>query len=181
MPPRKIVGLGGSLRADSRSRAALQTAMEISRELGAEVELLDLRDLALPLFVPDQPIEAYPAASRGAIEAMVASFRSADAMLWVTPTYHGSMTGAMKNAIDYAEFLADDPAPYLQGRAVGLVSVNDSSPLAAMAACVHELRAWLAPTRVALSSKEFTEARALASESGERRLRRVVSELVAFR
>jgi len=41
----------------------------------------------------------------------VARYREADAMLWATPTYHGTMSGALKNALDYMQLLAKDPAP----------------------------------------------------------------------
>jgi FMN reductase len=49
----KIVGLGGSLRAASRSRAALEVSLEGASAAGADVELLDLRRLDLPMFNPE--------------------------------------------------------------------------------------------------------------------------------
>ena len=48
-----IVGLGGSLARVSRSRAALQVALEGAANAGAETALLDLRELALPMYDPD--------------------------------------------------------------------------------------------------------------------------------
>lgn len=48
-----IVGLGGSLRAASHSRAALEVALAGAEEAGAETRLLDLRELALPMFDPE--------------------------------------------------------------------------------------------------------------------------------
>lgn len=176
----KIVGLGGSLRALSCSSAALRAAMDIAKGLGATTEVLDLRLLDLPMYVPDLPIEEYPASSQEAIRTLVASFRSADLMLWATPAYHGAMSGVFKNAIDYMEFLAKDPRPYFQGRAIGLVSVSDSSPLASMASCVNELRAWLAPTRVTLTASDFSSEMTLINEARSRRLTRVVTELLDF-
>src|SRR4051812_44315667 len=97
---KKIIGLGGSLRARSYSSAALRAGMDIAKGMGASTELLDLRLLDLPMYVPDLPIEEYPASSREAVRKLVASFRSADLMLWATPTYHGTMSGVFKNAID---------------------------------------------------------------------------------
>jgi NAD(P)H-dependent FMN reductase len=44
-----IVGLGGSLARVSRSRAALQVALEGAAIAGAGTTLLDLRELALPI------------------------------------------------------------------------------------------------------------------------------------
>jgi NAD(P)H-dependent FMN reductase len=44
-----IVGLGGSLASVSKSRAALRTALAGA----AETQLLDLRELNLPMYNPD--------------------------------------------------------------------------------------------------------------------------------
>lgn len=101
-------------------------------------------------------------------------------MLWATPTYHGSMSGAIKNALDYMQLLADDPAPYLQGKPVGLIAIATSSPIPHLAACAAELRAWVAPTRLTLDSDDFDADLSLASEVAMRRLRRMVSELMTF-
>jgi NADPH-dependent FMN reductase len=48
-----IVGLGGSVAQISRSRAALQVALEGAASAGATTELLDLRELELPMYNPD--------------------------------------------------------------------------------------------------------------------------------
>jgi NAD(P)H-dependent FMN reductase len=90
-----IVGPGGSLGKVSRSRAALATALEGAKEAGAEIELLDLRELALPMYDPDQ-IDATETATR-LIEACYA----ADGMLWASPMYQGTISGAFKNALDW--------------------------------------------------------------------------------
>jgi NAD(P)H-dependent FMN reductase len=54
----KIVGLGGSLREPSRSRAALEVALDGAATAGARVELLDLRDLQLPMYSPGLEADA---------------------------------------------------------------------------------------------------------------------------
>jgi FMN reductase len=51
--PVRIVGLGGSLRAESTSRAALQTALDGAAATGADVQLIWLRDLGLPLYTAE--------------------------------------------------------------------------------------------------------------------------------
>lgn len=55
-----VVGLGGSLRETSRSRAALAVALEGAAAAGVSVELLDPRELGVPMYSPD--LEADPAA-----------------------------------------------------------------------------------------------------------------------
>jgi len=175
-----LVGLGGSLREASRSAAALREALRIAAAAGAETEMLDLRQLDLPMYSPVLDLAGYPASARPAIERLVAAISRADAMLWASPTYHGTVTGVFKNALDFFELVGDAPAPYLQGRAVGLITVPSPSTFGAMADAAHELRAWLAPTRVVLRSADYaadltiTDARALA------RLTRLVGELLSF-
>ena len=51
----KIVAFAGSLRTESYNKKLIAIAAESARAAGAEVTLVDLRDLALPLF--DQDIE----------------------------------------------------------------------------------------------------------------------------
>jgi FMN reductase len=59
-----VVGLGGSIATVSRSRAALQVALGGAAEAGAETKLLDLRELDLPMFNPedDEPTPNEPSA-----------------------------------------------------------------------------------------------------------------------
>jgi FMN reductase len=176
----KIVGLGGSLRERSYSRAALRQILSIAEINGAAAELLDLRELNLPMFVPNLSIEEYPALHQAGIMRFVAACRRAEVMVWSSPTYHGTISGAFKNALDFMEFLADDQPPYLQGRAVGLVAIPDSTTFAAMIDAVHELRAWLAPTQVVLNKQDFTPELTLNSERAQRRLARLAGELMDF-
>jgi len=80
----KIVGLGGSLRAASRSRAALEVALDGAAAAGATVELLDIRELGLPLFNPELESDAPELA-----QAFVDTCYTADGMLWSSPMYNG--------------------------------------------------------------------------------------------
>lgn len=176
----KLVALGGSLRANSLSTAAMRAALEIARHAGADAELCDLREIDLPLFLPEASIESYSRAARARVTRLVSLYRHADVMLWATPTYHGTISGAFKNALDYMELLRDEPEPYLQGKAVGLISISDAAPLASMAACVTELRGWPAPTRLTLSAADFTGDLGLVSAAAIRRMERLIDELLGF-
>jgi FMN reductase len=175
-----FVGLGGSLREKSYSRAALHEALRIAEANGAATELLDVRESNLPMFVPDLPVKEYPAACQMSISKLLEASRRAEVMIWASPTYHGTISGALKNALDFMELLANDQPPYLQGRAVGLIAVHDPITFAAMINAVHELRAWLAPTQVVLSRQDFTSELTLSNERAQRRLARLVNELLEF-
>lgn len=175
-----IAGLGGSLREASYSRAALKAALHIAEANGATSELLDVRELDLPLFVPDLPVGAYPARCQPSITRLIEVCHHASGMIWSSPTYHGTVSGAFKNALDFLELLRDERPPYLQGHAVALMTVPDSSTFSAMADSAHELRAWLAPTRVVVNKDHFTVDFSLNNEGTQRRITRLVHELLGF-
>lgn len=175
-----IVGLGGTLRERSYSRAAVLEALRIASEHGAPTEMLDLRELDLPMYVPDWQIADYPAAKQSAITRLIETCQQAKAMVWASPTYHGTVSGVFKNALDYIELMMDDTPAYLNGKAIGVIAINDSKTFSAMSNSVHELQAWLAPTHVKLSKADFDGEMKLASPSGLRRVTRLMNELLQF-
>jgi NAD(P)H-dependent FMN reductase len=90
----RVVGLGGSLREMSTSRTALQVALEGAAASGADVELIWVRDLGLPLYTGEH---APPPGAHRLAETVY----QADALIWSSPTYHGSVSGSFKNALDW--------------------------------------------------------------------------------
>lgn len=111
----RVVGLGGSLREMSTSRTALQVALEAAAASGADVELIWVRDLGLPLYTDEHAPP--PGAHR-----LAESVYQADALIWSSPTYHGSVSGSFKNALDWLILLADNEPPYLPNKPIGLVT-----------------------------------------------------------
>ncbi len=112
----KIVGLGGSLARSSKSRAALETALAGAETAGAETQLLDIRLLDLPMYNPDddEPTEA--------AAALIESCYAADGLLWCSPMYQGTISGAFKNALDWLHVLGDRDPPFLHDKVIGLIS-----------------------------------------------------------
>jgi NAD(P)H-dependent FMN reductase len=90
-----VLGVSGSLRTHSRSLMAVKVALEFAKESGAETRLLNLRELNLPLYSPDREDGS------AAEEALGKDMEWADAIVLASPDYHGSMSGAMKNFLDY--------------------------------------------------------------------------------
>lgn len=137
------------MREDSTSLRALEKALRAAEKAGATTELLDLRELALPVYEPGRPLEEY---GEG-VERLVESMRDTDAMIWSTAAYHGTLAGVTKNALDFAQFLARDERPYLEDRVVGLIATAGGSMAAvnavnAMTNVVHALRGVAAPLSV---------------------------------
>src|SRR3989442_8286307 len=112
-----VVGLGDSLRPTSSSRAALKVALEGAAEAGAKVELRDLRQLNLPMYDPSS--DDVPES----VTRLVESVYAADAMIWSSPLYHGSISGSFKNALDWLILLNKREPSYLTDKVIGLISV----------------------------------------------------------
>jgi len=92
----KILGLAGSLRADSHNVRLLRAAAE-TLPPGATLELWDgLRDV--PPYDADGDGELAPAPVRALRDAIA----DADAVLIATPEYNASIPGVLKNALDWA-------------------------------------------------------------------------------
>ncbi|MGF1472840.1 MAG: NADPH-dependent FMN reductase [Rubrobacteraceae bacterium] len=147
-----VVGIGGTLRENSVSRGALIRALQAAEESGAQTELLDLRELDLPLYVPGKKPGEYGEYG-GNVESYLEAIREADALIISTAAYHGTLAGVTKNALDFAQFLSRDERPYLDGRVVGLVATAGGDQAAtnatgALVNVVHALRGTVAPLMV---------------------------------
>lgn len=138
-----VVGLGGSLETRSTSLAALKIALEGCTEMGVKTELLDIRQLALPMYDPGN---TNPPAS--AIR-LCKAVHKADGLIWSSPLYHGTISGSFKNALDWLELLANYNPPYLTDKVVGLIStaggVQALQAVNTMEFVVRALRGWAVP------------------------------------
>ena len=148
-----IVGIGGTTRPGSASERALRHVLARARELGARTELLTGAQLVLPIYVPND------GERDAAVHALVAALRRANGIVVASPGYHGSLSGLIKNALDYAEDMHDDRPPYFEDRAVGLIACASGwqatgATLAALRSIVHALRGWPTPLGVAINTSE---------------------------
>ena len=92
----KILGVSGSLRADSHNTALLRCAARHLPE-GVELEVWDgLR--GVPPYDEDDDVDPAPQA----VAAFRAALAGADAVLFSTPEYNSSIPGQLKNALDWA-------------------------------------------------------------------------------
>jgi FMN reductase len=148
-----VLGIGGTLRPGSSSEQALRIALSAAAARGAATEILTARDLHFPMYDPGTgPVDA-------AAEWFIDAVRRADGLIIATPGYHGGTSGLLKNALDYLQELAGDPAPYLDGKAVGcLVTASGwqagGTTLTSLRATVHALRGWPTPLGVVINSSD---------------------------
>jgi FMN reductase len=176
-----VVGIGGTTRANSSTEKALKVALAAAERCGAETTLLGAQALDLPMYAPEKP-DRTPAA-----KTFVAEVRRADAIILGSPGYHGGISGLVKNAIDYVEDLSRDPSPYLQGRAVGLISTGAGwqgavVTLAALRSVVHALRGWPTPLGIPINTLEpsFDEKGECLSPKLKEQLEILAREVVDF-
>jgi FMN reductase len=146
-----IVGLGGTTRSGSTSEVALRFALRAAERAGATTSMLAGPALQLPMYAPEKAER-----SEGASE-LVSLLRRSHGVILASPGYHGSISGLVKNALDYVEDMRGDTAVYFDGRAVGCVACAQGwqatgSTLAALRSVVHALRGWPTPVGVAVNS-----------------------------
>jgi len=112
----KILAVSGSLRLESHNTQLLRAAASAAPE-GVEVELWDgVRDL--PLY--DQDLESGPLPE--SVVRLREDWSGADAILFATPEYNGSVPGALKNAVDWASRPKGDAA--LRNKDVAVIGAS---------------------------------------------------------
>jgi FMN reductase len=169
----KIVGISGSLRADSYSYQALTVAAQRAEALGAEVEILDLRTLNLPFCNGGDSYADYPD-----VERLSRTVQAANGLILATPEYHGSVSGVLKNALDLMGF------EELGGKVTGLISVLGGQPnsnaLNDLRTIMRWVHGWVIPEQVAIGQawKAFGEDGKLLDESLSKRFDAFAQSLV---
>src|SRR5450432_1184696 len=169
MDPPYIVAVGGTLRANSSTEKAMRHVLAAAQRAGARTKLISGAALQLPLYQPDN------AERSDAARSLVAELALADGIILGSPGYHGSISGLIKNALDYAEDLRADARPYFSGRAVGCIATAGGWPgaintLSALRDIVHALRGWPTPLGAAINSAESVfdeEGRCLVPRVGQ--------------
>jgi FMN reductase len=147
-----IVGLGGSTGATSVTTRLLRRCLEHTQRLGARATAITGDQLGgLPIYSVDDLVPVAP--------PFVAKVRAADCVIIATPGYHGGMSGLVKNALDHLEALRDDPRPYLDGRAVGVIVGASGwqacgTTLVSVRSAIHALRGWPTPFGVTVNTAE---------------------------
>jgi FMN reductase len=150
-----VVGIGGGLRAGSATELVLCSALSSVSALGASTALFAGPFLGeLPMYAPG------PRGSRA--RALIDAVGRADGVILASPAYHGTISGLVKNALDYIEDLRCADRPYLDGRAVGCIAVAAGAPAAAstlmsLRTVVHALRGWPTPLVVAVDGSGVDE------------------------
>jgi len=113
----RVLGISGSLRRDSINRRLLRAA---GHHLPSGVELVEL-DPALLKAVPPYDQDDDHDDVDATVTALRQAIAQADAVLFATPEYNGSVPGVLKNAIDWASRPPEQP---FDGKPIGVMGAS---------------------------------------------------------
>jgi chromate reductase, NAD(P)H dehydrogenase (quinone) len=119
--PVRILAFSGSARRESFNRKFLHIAVELTREAGADVTLVDLNDYVLPLYHGDlEDSEGIPANAKKLIELITQHH----GLLIASPEYNSMITPLLKNTIDWCT--RDEDNPFI-GKVAAVLSASPGS------------------------------------------------------
>lgn len=128
LTPVKVLGISGSLRAQSYNTAALRAAISLAPD-GVSIETAEIGDL--PLYNDDVRLQGWPEP----VKRLRDQIAEADAILFVTPEYNYSIPGVLKNAIDWA---SRPPEPPFNEKPVAMMGASQG--MLGTARCQYHLR-----------------------------------------
>jgi FMN reductase len=176
-----IVGIGGTLRPGSSTERAVTTCLAAAAKTGARTAMIRGVDLVLPHYNPDDLSRTEQARN------FVEMIRQCDGLIIGSPGYHGSISGLIKNALDYTEDLRSDERVYLDGRAVGCIATGAGwqsigSTIAALRSVIHALRGWPTPLAVGINTslKVFDNDGRCLDQNTDQQLSTVAQQVVTF-
>jgi FMN reductase len=164
-----VLGVTGSTRQSSYSTRALKIALEYAKNHGADVRMLELNRIVLPLYDPSAP------ASKE-VEHAAEAIAWADAFILASPDYHGSISGTLKNFLDhfYEEFA---------GKLFGYIVASHEKGLTVMdqmRTAVRQCYGWSMPYGVSINGPQDFTGQETANARLSSRLRMMARDLVVY-
>ncbi len=164
----KILAFAGSTRTKSFNKMLIRIAAEGAKQAGAEVEVLDFRDMPMPLYDGDlEERDGIPTHAKRFKEKM----KACDGFLISAPEYNSSISGVLKNAIDWAS-RPEPGEPSLAaftGKVAGLMSASTGA-LGGLRGLVH-VRAILGNINTLVIPQQLAVGRATDAFDDSGRLR----------
>ncbi len=174
----KIVIMSGSVR---KGRKSHQVALELQKRLKAsqqQVRVIDLAVARLPV-LEEERFSKHPSPTAAMVD-IHNQLNEADAIIFLSPEYHGSYTGALKNAIDYywSEF-QKKPIGVVATSAGGFGGINTSTQLQQL---VLSMGAYPMPLKLLVPNVQlaFDEHGNLKDELIAKNIDKYVAEFIWF-
>lgn len=151
----KILAFAGSTRTESFNKKLVKVAAAGAKEAGADVTIIDLRDFQMPLYDEDlEKQEGLSSNTRKLKELML----SHHGFLISSPEYNSSISGVLKNTIDWTSRQGDDESPMscFKDKVAGIMSVSPGGlgglrGLVHVRAILENMGVLVIPTQVAIS------------------------------
>jgi len=151
----KILAFAGSTRKDSWNKKLVKIAMDAAKRAGAEVTYLDLRDLPMPLYDGDLETES---GIPDHAKLFKAQLKAHHGFLISSPEYNSSISGVLKNAIDWASRpeAGEIPLECFAGKFAALMSASPGNlgglrGLVTIRSILENIGVHVLPTQLALS------------------------------
>jgi NAD(P)H-dependent FMN reductase len=174
-----VLGVAGSMRQDSYSTLGLRMVLEEAKKYYSESYLLELRDINLPLYDPSGPSSNDPSFnnSNNVLEKITTALKWADALVLASPDYHGSMSGTLKNFLDY--FWED-----FAGKTFGYIIASHEKGLTVadqMRTAVRQCYGWSMPYNISINGeKDFDSKGNLVNSALVKRIKMLARDLVTY-
>ena len=165
-----VLGVGSSMRQGSYSTTALNTILDLAKGNEAETKLLDLRQTNLPMLYAAKD-DTYE------IVQVTELVEWADAYILATPDYHGSMSGSLKNFLDYfwSEFAGKTFGYIVASHEKGLTVMDQ------MRTAVRQCYGWSIPYGISINPEEdFDDKRKVINRKLSSRLDMLARDLVVY-
>ena len=168
----KVLGVSSSMRDSSFSATGLKITLDKIKDIGVDVEFLDLRTTNLPMFYSPNNDE-----NKNVISAVTDKVKNSDAFILATPDYHGSMSGSMKNFLDYywSEFA---------GKLFGYICASHEKGLTAMdqmRTAVRQCYGWSMPYGVSINGEEdFDGNRKITNQNLDTRINMLARDITVY-
>jgi NAD(P)H-dependent FMN reductase len=174
-----VLGVAGSMRQDSYSTLGLRMVLEEAKKYYSESYLLELRDISLPLYDPSGPSSNDPSFnnSNNVLEKITTALKWADALVLASPDYHGSISGTLKNFLDY--FWED-----FAGKTFGYIIASHEKGLTVadqMRTAVRQCYGWSMPYNISINGeKDFDSEGNLVNPALVKRIKMLARDLVTY-
>jgi NAD(P)H-dependent FMN reductase len=174
-----VLGVAGSMRQDSYSTLGLRMVLEEAKKYYSESYLLELRDINLPLYDPSGPSSNDLSFnnSNNVLEKITTALKWADALVLASPDYHGSMSGTLKNFLDY--FWED-----FAGKTFGYIIASHEKGLTVadqMRTAVRQCYGWSMPYNISINGeKDFDSKGNLVNSALVKRIKMLARDLVTY-
>ena len=179
----KILAFAGSTRTDSFNKKLIKIAATGAREADADVTIIDLCDFQMPIYDGDLEIkDGLPSSARKLKDIMLAH----QGLLISSPEYNSSISGVLKNTIDWTSRQSDGESPLacFKDKVAGLMSASPGGlgglrGLVHVRAILENIGVMVIPNQVAISKahEAFNLDGTMKDQKQEQQVKKIGADL----